>query len=308
MLYNLIMPKIVVTNPMGLSTPQKVRLEKLGEVTFYDAFPASSDDWLKRVQGFDVICSWMVGLREKYAELKDVFISVPFVGVGTFADPTILKTNNIIISNSPGCNRHAVSEWITYMILLTIRRFDKFLETTVTVSLTPPPTGLAGKNITILGKGNIGQRVGTICEALEMKVTYFERVHNLSEAVKDADVVVDVLSTNPSSKGLLNKDFFGSVKKGAIFISVTTNDIVDFDAMLSALDEGQLSFVAHDVSNAKPGDATDPLYDKLRRHSKVYTTPHIAGFSDVTTQIGNDMMINNVEAWLDGKPINVFGR
>lgn len=159
-----------------------------------------------------------------------------------------------------------------------------------------------------MGKGNIGKRVGAVCEALGMKVTYFERGHNLSEAVKDADVVVDVLSTNPSSKGLLNKDFFGSVRKGAIFISVTTNAIVDFDAMLSALDEGQLSFVAHDVANAKPGDAADPLYEKLRRHSKVYTTPHIAGFSDVTTQIGNDMMIENVEAWLKGKPTNVFGR
>lgn len=80
----------------------------------------------------------MAGLREKYAELKGVFISVPFVGVGTFADPTVLKANNITISNSPGCNRHAVSEWIIYMILLTLRRFDKFLGATTAVSLTPP--------------------------------------------------------------------------------------------------------------------------------------------------------------------------
>lgn len=168
--------------------------------------------------------------------------------------------------------------------------------------------GWREKNITILGKGNVGKRVGAICEAFEMNVNYFTRGDNLLNTIKDADVIVDVLSANPSSKGLLNKNFFDSVKKGAIFISVTVNSIVDFDAMLAALDRGQLAFVAHDVMNAKLGDASDPLYDRLRRHSKIYATPHISAFTDVTNRIGNNMMIDNIEGWLKGKPINVFGR
>lgn len=304
------MTKIVVTNPMYFSQSQKDRLEKLGDVTFYDDHPKSGDEWLKRCQGFDIICSWMFGLREKYSELKNVFISVPFVGVSSFADPAILRANKITICNSPGCNRHGVSEWIIYMILTTMRQLGKYVNTTekLTIPLPTPSVGLAGKNITILGKGNVGKRVGTICEALEMNVTYFLRGNNLLKTVKDADVIVDVLSANPSSKGLLNKDFFNSVKKGTIFISVTVDSIVDFDAMLSALDQGRLAFVAHDVMNAKPADTSDVLYQKLRSHPKVYATPHISAFTDVTTRIGNDMMIDNVEAWLKGKPINVFGQ
>lgn len=304
------MPKIVVTNPMGLSKELKARLKKLGDVTFYDDHPTSANEWLTRCQGFDIICSWMTGLREKYSELKNVFISVPFVGVSSFADPAIVKANNITLCNSPGCNRHSVSEWIIYMILTTMRQLGKYVNTAekLTIPLSTPSIGLADKNITILGKGNIGKRVGTICKGLEMNVTYFTRGDNLSKVVKDADVIVDVLSANPSSKGLLNKDFFKSVKRGAVFISVTVDAIVDVDAMLSALDQGGLTFVAHDVMNAKPGDTNDVLYEKLRRHPKVYATPHIAGFSDVTTRIGNDMMIDNIEAWLKGKPINVFGR
>ncbi|PIP53265.1 hydroxyacid dehydrogenase, partial [Candidatus Beckwithbacteria bacterium CG23_combo_of_CG06-09_8_20_14_all_34_8] len=108
-------------------------------------------------------------------------------------------------------------------------------------------------------------------------------------------------------KGLLNKEFFDSVKKGSIFISVTVDGIEDFDAMISTLDEGRLAYVAHDVMNAPLGDVTNSIYDRLRRHPKVYTTPHISSFSDVTTKIGNDMMIDNVEAWTKGKPTNVFG-
>ncbi|OGM63852.1 hypothetical protein A2961_00025 [Candidatus Woesebacteria bacterium RIFCSPLOWO2_01_FULL_39_21] len=302
------MKKIVVTNPMGLSEEQKARLNKLGEVTYFDEMPSSPDEWLKRCQGFEIICSWMAGLREKYGELKDVFISVPFVGVGTFADPKVLSAKNITIANSPGCNRNAVSEWITWMLLSTTRRLDTYLRTTETVSLAQSPIGLTSKNITILGNGNIGKRVTEICRALEMNVTIFKRGDDLLKAVKDADIIVDVLSTNSTSKGLLNRDFFQSVKEGAIFISVTVAAIVDFNAMFEALDSGKLSLVAHDVADAKPGDSTNTLYKKLRQHPKVYTTPHIAGFSDTTTRIGNNMMIDNIEAWLQDKPINVFKR
>ena len=291
---------------MGLSKEQKKRLEKLGDITYFDDMCISPDDWISRCQGFDIICSWMAGLREKYSELKDVFISVPFVGVGTFADLEVLKTNNITISNSPGCNRHAVSEWIIYMLLSTTRRLDTYLRTTTPINLPFSPNGLTDKKITILGNGNIGKKVAEICQALDMKVTIFKRGENLQDTVKDADIIVDVLSTNPTTKGLLGKKFFDSVKKDAIFISVTTSTIENFDAILQALDEGRLSFVAHDVADAKPGDATNELYKKFCQHPKVYTTPHIAGFSDATTKISNEIMIDNVEAWLKQKPINVF--
>lgn len=300
------MAKIVVTNPMGFTPEQKARLDKLGDVTYFDDMCSSPDDWLSRCQGFEIVCSWMAGLREKYGELKDVFISVPFVGVGTFADVKVLKDKNITISNSPGCNRHAVSEWITHMLLSTTRRFDTYLKTTTPVNLPFSPNGLTYKHVTILGNGNIGKKVAKICEALDMKVTIFKRGDDLIKSIKDADIIVDVLSTNSSTKGLLNKTFFDSVKKGSIFISVTTSTIEDFDAMLQALDEGRLSFVAHDIADAKPGDASNELYKKLCQHLNVYTTPHIAGFSDATTKISNDIMIDNVEAWLKGKPINVF--
>jgi phosphoglycerate dehydrogenase-like enzyme len=76
--------------------------------------------------------------------------------------------------------------------------------------------------------------------------------------------------------------------------------------MIKALDEKRLSIIAHDVADAKPGDALNHIYNQLRNHPNIYTTPHIAGFSDTTTKISNDMMIDNVEAWIKGKPINIF--
>jgi len=145
-------PKIVVTNAMGLSDVQRARLKDMGGVKFYEDMPVSADDWLARCKGYNIICSWMAGLREKYSELRNVFISVPFVGVSSFADPAILKANNITISNSPGCNRHAVAEWVVYVILTTMRRFDRYLNTTEKFPFPFPvdPSGLTNKKLPFL--------------------------------------------------------------------------------------------------------------------------------------------------------------
>lgn len=190
----------------------------------------------------------------------------------------------------------------------SMRHVGKYVNTTTSAPfpLNPPPIGLAGKKITILGKGNVGKTVGEICKAFEMKVAYFNRSDILTDVVKEADVVVDTLSANPSTVGLLGADFFQSLKKGVVFISVTVDSIVDIEAMLKALESGKIWCLAHDVMNAKLGDASDPIYNKIRNHPNTLVTPHIAGFSDVTTQLGNDLMIDNVEAWLAHKPINVI--
>lgn len=304
------MKKIVVTQPMSFSPEQKARLDKLGDVTYFDELAVSPEEWLKRCEGADAVCSGIFGLRDAYADLKDIFVSVPFVGVGSFADPQVLKTNNITLCNSPGSNRHAVSEWIVFMIIESLRDLAHYINSDEepVVGLPPAGIGLAVRKLTVLGKGNIGSRVGAVCEALEMEVSYFTRGDDLAESVKEADVVVDCLTANPTTMNLLNGDFFESMKDGSYFVSVTVDSIVDIDAMLKAVDSGKLAGVAHDVMNAKLGDTSNPLFIRLKTHPKVKATPHISGFSDVSSQIGNDMMIANVEAWLAGSPTNVFGK
>jgi phosphoglycerate dehydrogenase-like enzyme len=95
------------------------------------------------------------------------------------------------------------------------------------------------------------------------------------------------------------------LKDGAIFISITGETIVDIDAMLAALDSGKLSYLAHDSGGISVGDTKDPFYQKLLKHPNVYVTPHIAFNTDVERKMCDDMMIDNVEAWVNGRPINI---
>ncbi len=299
------MTKIVVAQPIGLSAEQKARLEQSGEATFYDQRANTPEEWLERVQGFDVICTGVFGMNTKWNELHNTFVSLPFVGVG-WADVEVLKTNKVLISNSPGCNKHAVCEWIIGMLLTMTRQLDHYTNIKELPFNTMPPQafGLPGKNITILGKGNIGTSVGEVASALGMNVTYFQRGDDLIERVRDADVIVDALSSKPETQDLLNKSFFDALKGGVYLVTVSAGKVLNVDAMFEALDNGKLKLAAHDAVIF--GDTSDALYQKLLAHPKVYATPHIAHNTDESDKTGNDMMIENVERYLAGMPINLI--
>ncbi|MDD5253771.1 MAG: NAD(P)-dependent oxidoreductase [Candidatus Nanoarchaeia archaeon] len=301
------MVNIVVTQGMGLSSEQKKRLDSLGKVTYYEDIPKTPEVWLKRCEGQDIILSGKTGMRDKLYELKGVFFSLRFVGVG-WIDKEKIKERNIVISNCPGCNKDAVSEWIIAMMLNLFRDLPVLINTEAYNEQDRPGRriGLTGKTVCILGKGNVGSRVGKICEAFDMNVVYFLKGGNLIEKSKDADITIDCLSQNPTTEGLLNKKFFKSLKKGSYFITVTGSAIYDVDAMIWALDKGILAGAANDSGGINIGDTKDPFYQKLLKRPKILVTPHIAFNTDVTSKIANDMMIDNVEAWLKGKPINLI--
>jgi len=134
------MTKIVCVQPLQLLPDQKARLETLGEVTYYDERTKNSEEWLERTKGHDVVLTGVFGIVDKWKELRDIFVSLPFVGVG-WADPQVLKEHNVTISNSPGCNKHAVAEWIIGMLLMMTRELDKYLNIKEMPFNKMPPAG-----------------------------------------------------------------------------------------------------------------------------------------------------------------------
>jgi phosphoglycerate dehydrogenase-like enzyme len=298
------MPRIVIAENLGIYPDQIERLKKLGVLTTFSEPLKSSDEWLERCRGHDIICSGKLGLKEKVYDLSDVFISVPFVAVD-WIDKKKIKEKNITIANSPGCNKDAVSEWIIGMMINLSRKFPEHMNTKKRLLIEDRDKGLTGKKICILGRGNIGSRVGEICRSFDMDVTHFKRGDDILECIKDSDYVIDCLGSNESTYNILDKRFFGSLKKGSYFVTVTGMKICDYDSMLEALDAGILAGAATDAGGIQVGDTDDPFYRKLVNHERLIVTPHIAYRTDVTARVANDMMIDNIEAWLKGKPINI---
>ncbi len=301
------MPKIVVTHDLGLSPEDIKRLKTLGDITIFNSRPESGEDWLRRCEGADIICCGMSGLRDAYQELKDVFVSLPYVGT-SFLDRDILKEKNITVSNSPGCNKDAVAEWIIGMIINILRELPRYIgNNDLPQGKAPEETmGLVDRKILIIGKGNVGIRVGEVCSALKMNIEFFERGDNLIEKAEDKDVFVNCLSSNETSKNLLDKDFFNSLKKGSCFVSVSSNEVYDTDAMFEALDKNVLAGAAIDDGLMSAGDINNKFYQKLLNHKKILATPHIAYNTDYTNKLGNKIMIDNIETYIKGAPINLI--
>ncbi len=299
------MKEIVLTQDLGLHMDQIERLKKLGKLKIYEDRASSAEEWLGRCKGKDIVCTGKFGLKEKIYNLKNVFVSLPFVGVG-WIDKERIKQNKITVAYSPGCNKDAVSEWIIAMILNLGRKFPSYINTLKSPMSPEKAMGLSNRKVTILGEGNIGSRVGRMCSVFDMEITYFKRGDNLIKTVKNADFIVDCLGHNETTKGILNRKFFQSLKKGSYFITVTSSKIYDAKAMIEALDKGILAGVANDAGSIQVGDVNNPFYQKLLNHPKILVTPHISYRTDVSSRKCNDMMVDNIEAWLRGKPINLI--
>ncbi|MCK5642644.1 MAG: hydroxyacid dehydrogenase [Gammaproteobacteria bacterium] len=301
------MTKIIVTHDLGLSPENVKRLESLGDVTVYNSRPGSGDEWLERARGADIICSGIPGLREKYQELNNIFISLPLVGY-SYLDKEVLINNNIKVANSPGCNKDAVAEWITGMIVNLFREMTFFINNDNLPKGKAPKTTmrLVNRSVLIAGKGNVGIRVGEICKILKMNVDFFKRGDDLIGKLKNKDVFINCLSANKTSTNLLDANFFNSLKKGSFFISVSNHEIYDVEAMFNALNNGIISGAAIDDGTMNVGNTENPFYQRLLKHPKIIATPHIAYNTDYTNILGNKMMIDNIEAYLKNKPINLI--
>lgn len=302
-------PRIVVVKDLHLYDDQKQRLESLGHVTYYNTSPRSSDEWFERCVGADIICTGLFGLKsEKVYALQVVFISLPFTDA-EFLDTKRLRKRNIVISNAPGCNKEAVVEWIVGMLLLHYRKLSELVRTTESRDrIINAGPGLYGKNITILGAGNIGNQLKHVCESLGMNVTMFRRADSLLESVRDADIVANCLSANNTTTELLDRKFFFSLKKGSFFISIARSHTYDISALKDALDQNILVAAADDAASAQVGDTTDSKYTELLQHPRILVTPHIAWNADSERRKSNDIMIDNIEAWKANTPIHVIDK
>lgn len=301
--------KIVVTQDQELSDVQKERLDSLGDVTYFDTFPSSPAEYLERVKDVDIICSGTSGLKDAFRELKNQYVTVSFVSVA-FVDLNVLTKNNVRISNAPGVNRHAVSEWILFMSLLATRDFNHYVNQTDDLrrdgKLPSAGPGLARRNITILGNGNVGRQVARVFEAMDATVRIFKRDDDLCQSVRDADLVIDTLGSNSLTTKLLDSRFFSAMKVGSSFITVSRQEIVDENALFAALDNGHISQAFSDCGASLGADTSDPYYRTLIAHPKITATPHIAFNSQMSHVLGNDVMIDNVDAWIQGKPQNLL--
>ena len=226
------------------------------------------------------------------------------------------KAQGVTVCNTGGAGRATAELAVGLMIALARHLREEFhtmrpgggWQTTLGIDLE-------GRTLGILGLGNLGAKVGRIGAAMGMKVIAWsqnltpeqakergaERVEK-DELFRRSDVLSIHLVLSPRSRGLVGARELGLMQPTALIVNTSRGPIVDEAALLAALKEKRIAGFGGDTYDVEPLPPDHPL----RAEPRALLTPHLGYVTEETYRDFFGGMVQAIEAWLAGKPINVL--
>ncbi|KUJ82583.1 glycerate dehydrogenase [Microbulbifer flavimaris] len=179
----------------------------------------------------------------------------------------------------------------------------RWSESPVFCMLDYPVMELAGKNLGIIGYGDLGRRTAELGKALGMKVLVAESFSGekksgripLDQLLREADVISLHCPLTTATDQLVNHEFLAAMKRGALLINTARGGLVDEAALADALHSGQLGGAALDVLSVEPPPENHPLLDP--DIPNLLLTPHSAWISKESRQRLLNGVVDNIQQW-----------
>lgn len=201
-------------------------------------------------------------------------------------DAEYCKNHGIFVKNAAGCNAGGVTNYV----------FSALYGTAAKKSIP-----LTGATIGIIGLGSVGHRVEDMGRALGFKtlrydphkaaIEWYTQFCTLDKLLKESDIVTLHIPLNESTKGMADKGFFGKMKDGAIFINTAHGDIVVEDDLIAAAP--RLGAIIIDTWSHEP-----TINTALMNRADI-ATPHIAGYSLQSKQIGTTLAVRAIARFMN---------
>lgn len=303
--------KAVIPDHIVMSDTVRSRLLEL-DVVIHDDTP-NQDQLIERIRDAELIT---VNYFDMTKELIDAapklrYIVVPAVGF-EWVDYRYAAQKGIKVLNCPTFNGAAVAEH-ALALLLALRR--RILEANISLRAGEwkpkefVASELAGKQLGIIGYGKIGKQVGKLAEAFGMDVSGIGSKATTEEwdtLLSQSDVLCVVLPTTESTHHIIDAAKLAKTKPGAMLINVGRGVTIDTDALIHALQSGQLAGAGIDVFENEPMDGTIPsTITSLSALPNVVATPHIAYNTKEAAHRLGDELVENIKACIAGQPTNV---
>ena len=314
-------PSIVVLdgytlNPGDLSWE---RLDALGKLTVHDI--TSSEEIFARVQDAEIVLTNKTPLsRETISRLLELkYIGVLATGFNV-VDVVAAQERGIPVCNVPAYGAKSVSQMVFSHVLNFAQGVAQHSDTVRDGQWSDcdhfcywnkPLVELAGLTLGIVGLGEIGRQTAELGLAFGMNVV----AHNPSPKqapagvrFADLDAVFsesDFLSlhcplTNDNAK-FVNESRLSLMKPSAVLINTARGGLIDEQALANALNEQRIAGAGLDVLSEEPPPTDNPLLAA----KNCVITPHIAWATSAARGRLLNTAVDNVVAFLNGKPQNV---
>jgi glycerate dehydrogenase len=171
-----------------------------------------------------------------------------------------------------------------------------------------PIYDIAGSTLGIVGYGALGKSIAKRAEALGMTVLAYdvfpqEGLVDFETILTQSDVITLHVPLTPDTRNMIGAEQLAKMKRSAILINTARGGLVDEAALLEALKNGTIAGAGFDVVAQEPPKDGNILCDADLPN--LIVTPHVAWASKEAMQVLADQLVDNVEAFVAGKPQNV---
>ena len=272
------------------------------------------EELIEKIKGVHVL-----GIRSKTQVTQNVLDAADkLMVVGAFCigttqiDLDSCKRKGVVVFNAPYSNTRSVVELAIGEIIMLMR--SVFPRSTEIHSGRWNKTAansreVRGKNLGIIGYGNIGKQLSVLAEALGMRVYYYDvadqlalgnakKCNTLEDLLNVSDIVTLHIDDNKANKNFISEREINQMKDGAMLINLSRGFVVDIEALANALKVGKLAGAAVDVFPEEP-TGNGEYFTELQGLSNVILTPHVGGSTEEAQRDIADFVPNKIMDYIN---------
>src|SRR5829696_8934234 len=280
------------------------------------------DELYQELQDAEVLITtpfWPVYVTPEVMDQAPNLRAVIVAGVGSdHVDLAEAANRNILVAEQTGSNVVSVAEHAVMCILNLLRNFVPSYKQVVDgewdiAALAKRAYDLEGKTVGIFGAGQIGQLIASRLKPFDVKMIYYKRsplsiaeeenfgmrYSYFDDMIEHCGIIAIAAPLTPETKHAFNRDTIYRMQRGSWIINCARGPIVDEEALVEALEDGQLAGYAGDVWDPEPAPA-DHIWRTMPHHMM---TPHTAGTTLDAQQTYIDGVRRSLQSVFNGEPI-----
>lgn len=295
--------------------------EALGEFICYDRTPAA--EAVARIGDAELVITNKTPITRAVIEACPNMKYVGVLATGyNVVDVAAAKEHGIVVTNIPTYGTDSVAQFAFAMLLEICHHVQHHSDAVHEGRWEHnkdwcfwdyPLIELAGKTMGIIGYGRIGQATGRLAQAFGMKVLANDTVQNPAlenencryaereELFLESDVIALHCPLFPDTEGIINRDTIAKMKDGVIILNNSRGPLIVEQDLADALNSGKVAAAAVDVVSTEPIHGDNPLLSA----KNCLITPHISWAPKESRERLMNIAVDNLRAFLAGKPVNV---